>query len=208
MRALVVVVIVLVPVVLGGGCPAEQCEKKDNLLDNTKWEAVLPADDPFAADPSKLLEPDADGHFPPDGPGRDTPHNDRTCQLGRDIYSEPLDTDISLTVDTNVCGWATVHEKLASPVKEGDAIFARIFYFQQIAPGVSDAHLVATIGGKDFFKKTIPLPTPSDLIHDTFTSPLTAAPGADVLWHLDNHGINTWNLLELSVTTPIVCPTE
>jgi hypothetical protein len=197
-RAVVVVVALAV-----AGCPVDECEKKTNLLDNTKWTAVDPANDPFAADPSQLVPPGEDGHFPPD-----TPHNDAVCRMPRDIYSEKLDTDISLTIDTNVCGWATLEEELTTAVHEGDSIFARIFYFQQIAPGISEAHMAATIDGQPFFAKTIPLPTPSDLIHDTFPSPLSAEPGAKVLWHLDNHGINTWNLLELSITTPIACPSS
>src|SRR5438128_59566 len=102
------VVVLALIVAAGAGCPApDQCEKKTNILDNTKWTLVAPADDPFAADPTKLVEPDADGRYPPDDPGTGTPHNDRVC-TSADVYSEPLDSDTSLTVNTNLCGWATV----------------------------------------------------------------------------------------------------
>jgi hypothetical protein len=199
------------------GCPPpDECETKNNLLINTTattaggpgWAMVQPGDDPFAADKTKLLEPNGDGQYPPDDPGGDTPHNDRVCQMPADVFSEVLDEDTSLTVNTNVCGWATISEPLSDDFAIGQSMFARLFYFQQIAPGIADAHVLVTVAGQTVFQKTLPLPQPSTLIAEDFKSPVAGKKGDPLLWHIDNHGVNTWNILELSKTTPVACPTD
>jgi hypothetical protein len=194
-------------VVACAACPSpDQCQKKTNIIDNTKWSLVAPDQDPFTKDPSSLVEPDG-GIYPPDDPGTGIPHDDRVCQ-NADVYSENLDGDESLTINTNFCGWATVTEKLNVPFQKGDDFFARVFYFQQIAPGIANAHLVATVDGRPLFQQTIPLPAPSTLIAQDFKAPFGANPGATLMLHLDNHGVNTWNILELSKTVPAPCPTN
>ena len=205
----IVAVAVVVVVGLCAGCPpAAQCEKKDNMLKNDAWTLVAPADDPFADDaPKPLVIADENGHFPVDDADGDTPHNVRVCGDAA-VYTEVLDGDESLTVDTNICGWATTKETLALGVDEGATMFARVFYFQQVAPGIADAHLVFTVDNVPFWQETIPLPQPSTLIAKDFAAPFAAKEGAELMWHVDNHGVNTWNLFEMSVTTPIVCPTE
>ena len=203
--AAIVVAVGVAPFI--AGCPpADECQKKTNILENTKWTLVDPDADPFTQDAAKLIEP-TDGTYPPDDPGSGFPHNDRVCQSG-DVYSESLDGDESLTINTNFCGWATVEESLHTGFDKGDDFFARIFYFQQIAPGIAEAHLVCTVDGEPFYSKTIPLPAPSFLIAEDFKAPFSAKAGAKLMWHLDNHGVNTWNLLELSKVTPIPCPAE
>ncbi len=184
-------------------CPQPTCEQKSNLLVKDAWTRVEPADDPFASDaPAGLVEKDADGHYPPDDPGSDTPHDVRVC-TDAEVYTEVLGKDDSLTVDTNLCGWATVEQPLSADVAEGDPMFARVFYFQQIAPGIAEAHLELTVDGKPFWTRTIPLPTPSQLIAEDFDAPFSAKKGQTLMWHVDNHGVNTYNLIEISKKT---CP--
>lgn len=178
------------------------------MVKNDAWTLVAPADDPFAGDaPKALVLPDEEGHFPPDDPAGETPHNVRVCG-DAGVYTEVLDGAASLTVDTNTCGWATVKQPLEIDVAKDATMFARVFYFQQIAPGIADAHLILTVDGEPFFAQTIPLPQPSTLIAEEFPAPFAASQGAELMWHVDNHGVNTWNLFEVSVTTPAECPAD
>jgi hypothetical protein len=54
------------------------------------------------------------------------------------------------------------------------------------------------LGECEAWSKLIPIPSPAAVYEEQFASPCALAANGRVLFHLDNHGQNTYQLQELS----------
>ncbi len=147
-----------------------------SLVDQTLWTQVPPEIDPFAL------------------PGPTPPCLPEAIQLGELFGGEP-----ALSVASEQCGFVSFSQPLLEPVRAGDPINLRLWHFDLIAPEPSEAVLGLALGDEIQWNTTIPIPSSSGLIATTFTATTAAPAGTPIIFHLHNHGQNSYHLLEISV---------
>lgn len=167
------------------GCPSPDCEEKSDVVDMSSWQLLAPAEDPFA-------------------PPADVP----LCSVD-DIRMEPFDSSglVVLDVDTRAgCGWATLAQDTRTELVTGDVVFSRLFYFSQTAFPNNVADVALRLGDEDVWRIAVPIPTSSKLEFPSVTLERDVPAGSRVLFHIGNHGDNSWNLLEVSRVRKVFCP--
>lgn len=167
------------------GCPGDECQEKTDLVDMTAWTLVAPEDDPF--------EPPADAPF---------------C-TGDEIRMEAFGTGgpIALDVDTRAgCGWATLAQETKADLVAGDRVQSRLFYFSQTSFPADTADVALRFGDVDHWRFAVPIPTINQLEAPLLAVEQDVPAGTRVLFHVGNHGDNSWNLLEVSRVRNVFCP--
>lgn len=146
-----------------------------------------------------LLPPEADPFAPP---------ADAALCTEDDINVAPFGAagELAVDVDTRAgCGWATLSQPTLVDIEAGDGFFARVFYFTQTATTPAVANVALRIGDLDVLAFAVDLPATSDLEFAELTFKERIAAGTTALFHVDNHGDNTWNLLEMSRVRKVFC---
>lgn len=147
-----------------------------DLVDPAAWLSVPAADDPFAA------------HRPP---AIDCPAN-----LGWLIEKD------SIEIDTGACNYAGLVQPSLHAVARGDTLRAFLYHFDLLAAAPATAHLAVTLGGDVIFDREIAIPGPAAVFDVALAAPADAPAGAPVVFHLHNHGQNTWTFARLQVEAP------
>ena len=126
---------------------------------------------------------------------------DAECDPELGYQADALGGDPSFEINTGWCNYLTVSQPLLTDVGEGDPIKLLLWHFElfSMEPDAS-AYVGLAIDSETVWEQTIPIPSPSRLEIGEFLSPMTIDAGADVQFHLHNHGINSWDLLTIRVT--------
>jgi hypothetical protein len=164
----------------GGGLP-NLCEVRTSLIDHDLWTQLAPEDDPWAV------------------AGRERCTDER-------MRAEPFETESSYTIETRGCSWGTVEQPSRIAVRAGEPINYRMWYFSQTNFEVAEAEIMVAQGDQPLWTQRVPLPSPEGgLRFDTIPAPRDIAAGEILRFHAENHGTNSWNLLEVSVTRMEPC---
>ena len=108
------------------------------------------------------------------------------------------------TIETTLCGYLTVGQPLLTDLKKGDTIRVRIWHYR-ITVGDGPAKLQMAIGcdGDALWSATLDIPTEKGgLVMDTWTAPRDFAAGEPIFYNVDNHGANSWGLIEMAIIEP------
>lgn len=195
--------IALTSALSNGACnPFEPpCEEAVSLIDLQGWTLVPPERDPFVeGDPNEFFAP-------PNAPAEE----DDRPRLCDESQTQPTQfgADPAFDIDTQLgCNWATLEQPLIEDLREGDDFTLRIFYFSQLNFPAAEAQVVVKLGDDVLADERVPIPTGSGLIGYQIPSPVSATKGERALWHVGNHGDNSWNFLELSTFRPAECPKD
>lgn len=151
------------------------------LIDNRKWKQVGPEEDPFWADRPEGAEP-CPAEF---------------------VYAEEEAEGWWFSVDTLECNYATASQPSLADVPEGWSLFFRIWHFR-ITLGEGPFTIALYVGDPPelLYSTTRPVPSESGLIFDELVTPRPIAAGEPLYWHIDNHGDNSWSIIELSARPP------
>lgn len=144
------------------------------LVSPDAWIQLSDDDDPFAA----LRAPDA--------------------QCGAGALTEELG---GVEVDTSVCNHLSVAQPLLVDVAQGDTLRVVGWHSTLIYPGRDpvEGHITLAVGDQVVWQEVAPIPGPAAAYDATFESPVSAPAGSPVVFHVRNHGNNTWNLLTFTV---------
>lgn len=187
-------------IVVAAACdtpPDPVCEEIVPLVDAATFAPVPPEQDPFVVgDPAVFF---ADRAVSDD----DRP---RRCEAPAEAGPNTLGAEAVFDVDTLRCNWATVEQPLLQDIDSADRIRLRIFYFSQLATFLTEGRNVITVGDQTVLDETIELPTDSGILGFDARFPLAGQKGDRVVWHVANHGENSWNFIELSMVRQIPCP--
>jgi hypothetical protein len=145
------------------------------VIDPDGWEVLDGAADPFAAE----------------RPG------EAACDPSA-VTQEVFGGEPALEVWTGLCDWVSVTQPLLAAVPAGAEVTLRLWHFELTAPAPGSARLAVAIDGEPVWQTTLVIPAASGLVRETWTLPRAAAAGAPIVFHLDNHGANTYALLEIS----------
>lgn len=193
MRAASISVVFLAAGLVTSACSGEEpiCTTPHPLIDNTQWSVV-----PLESDPFRITGAETSSTAPP--------------HLGRcdesSMTAEDLGGEMSFSIITYVCGWATVEQTTKEQIRAGDPLFVRLWYYSQLNTEPAEANLLLAFEDEPFWNGTVPLPAMrAGLLTQAIAAPRDVPAGTPIRFHLANHGANSWNLIEVSVQRPIDC---
>ena len=143
------------------------------LTDPDAWQALAPEDDP--------IERAADVRCVPAGYGAEAFGDER-------VFS----------VDTEDCGHLTATQPTLAEIAVGDRVELRVWHFRLSAPEPAVGHVLVRFGDLTAFEETVPIPAESGLETWTWVADRAFAAGTTALFHLRNHGLNSWSLVSLT----------
>lgn len=159
-------------VVLVGCAPADP----GPLVALDGWTRVEGVDDPFA------------GEGGPDSPCPDDAFK---------IY--PFGGEDSLDVSTDLCARITIARPALRGARRGDRVTLRGWHELLTAVEPADAVVALAVDGVERWRATYPIPSDGSIMlgDEEITEPWEA--GAQVAWHVHNHGKNSYHLFEVQV---------
>ena len=112
----------------------------------------------------------------------------------------------SLEVRTGSCNYLVVEQETVADALAGDVIQVRLWHYDLISFEAATAHAALRIGDVDVFDVEIPLPASevvdAEMVVQEVTLSEDLPTGTPAVFHLHNHGENTWNLVEISANPP------
>ena len=162
-----------------GGQTLADGRTRVSLIDNLAWAPTADSDDPFWAEAAA---------------------NADVC--GFNVTEiEPEFSGIWFTVETSTCNYLTAQQPLTTAIPAGAEVEVRIWHFQ-ITKGEGGYHLAITIGDDNVlaWDTQVPVPMTSALIKGQWIADRDYEAGERVLWHVSNHGVNSWSKVELNAT--------
>ena len=108
--------------------------------------------------------------------------------------------ELAFDVDTWLCDYITVQAPIREAIEVGDLVTVRLWHFDLLA-GEEDAEawLILSFDEVTLWETHIPIPSDSTLIYDQFEATEAMTQGEVLYFHLQNHGSNSYHLLEVSV---------
>jgi hypothetical protein len=103
-----------------------------------------------------------------------------------------------LEVDTGLCNWVTLKASAESAVTEGQQLQLIVSHYDLNAAAPAEAELRLSFEDCDAWSQAIPIPSAANVDKEQFASPCVLKAGGSVLFHLHNHGQNTYQLQDLS----------
>ena len=165
-----------------------------------------PADEPPADEPEPLpvalanvdgwvrvLDPQADvfGAGPSEGVVCDD-------MMGYGI--ESLGPDLVFEVKTDLCNWFTGAQPTLVALAPGDTVAIRVWHYELVAPMPSEGYVALAIGGTIEWHATVAIPGPHGLLEGEIIVDRDVPAGTELQFHVHNHGINDWELFEITAT--------
>lgn len=113
-------------------------------------------------------------------------------------YVEVSEPDTSkLEVDTNFCNYLAVGQPSLVALEQGQIVELIFYHFDLVAPEPALAHVAILIDDQVLWEQEIAIPGDATVFQEEFASPISAELGSQVVFHLHNHGQNTWVLQDL-----------
>jgi len=105
----------------------------------------------------------------------------------------------TLEIKTGLCDWPTLEQPLLADVAASDTIEVIFFFGPLLAPEPGQALVEMRFGGELLWQKTFAIPSTGGFVIQNIIAPRAFAAGEQALFHLHNHGANTWNLASVAV---------
>ena len=140
------------------------------LAESSLWNEATPSEDPFGDRPLSV----------------DCPPEAMTLEF--------LSGEEAIEVSTGLCDYMALTQPLLFEVQRGDEIDFRVWHFDLEAPEAAEGHVGVAIDGEIVWEEWRQIPSPGALLTSTWTADRDIPAGADVVFHLHNHGVNTWLL--------------
>lgn len=100
----------------------------------------------------------------------------------------------SLEVNTGECHYLVVEQPLLRAIEAGAPLCVTLWHQALYAEEPALAHAAVAIGGEVVWEREAVIPGPSNIWRDEVVAPRAFDVGERVVFHLHNHGANTWNL--------------
>jgi hypothetical protein len=108
---------------------------------------------------------------------------------------EDLTGEWVFSVDTLDCGRLTVAQPALVDLRAGDEIAIRLWHFPLVGPEGATANLGIAIDGEVIWREVLPIPSDGALLTPVVSAPSDSFPGAEVAFHVSNHGSNSYSLI-------------
>lgn len=117
--------------------------------------------------------------------------------------------EYSISVITRECSRATLEQPIQEALEAGEPMQLHLAHYPLETATAAEGLLELELNGQALWSTTVPIPvgmSPADYIDDEVAAPATLPEGTPIRWHVENHGTNSWNLLDITVMRP--CPEE
>jgi len=104
-----------------------------------------------------------------------------------------------IEVETEGCNYVSITQPLQHDLAAGDLIRLTAWWERLAADPPATGHLAVLIGDQVLWEESVAIPGEADLRDLEFECPMDAKAGTPVVFHLHNHGYNTWRLQTLQV---------
>ncbi len=111
---------------------------------------------------------------------------------------EPIEQ--SFEVRTGVCDYLTVRQGALEPLAPGDVVEIRVAHEELVSPIASEGYVGLAIDGEIVWEGRTPIPGPAGVLKGEVTIERALPEGAELQFHVHNHGANSWALLSVMVT--------
>ncbi len=101
-------------------------------------------------------------------------------------------------VHTDRCNYLTVEQPLLDDVAAGELVKVRMWHFELRAPEPAVGHAGVGIEGEVHWAYEVEIPADAALVASGWITDRELAAGTLIQFHVDNHGVNSWNLLEIT----------
>lgn len=151
---------------------------RTSLVDHTLWRPVGAADDPFDDRPAEV-----------------------TCSV-TGYAAEDLGGEPTFAVAMKQCDYMTAAQPSLTDVVAGDELKVRFWHFELTSDDPeAEAHAALAFDGEQVWDVVVPIPQPSGgLVSETFIAPADYPAGTLIHYHVHNHGLNEYFLVEFSRT--------
>lgn len=156
-----------------GVADSSSTQAEEPLVRFDAWQAVDRADDPFVA--ASAVPPACTA------PG-----------------FRVEDAQSWLELDTTACDWVTLTQPALAAVAEGDLVRIDFSHFDLDADAPTSAELRLRFDDCEAWSFSIAIPGSASVYQEQFRSPCRLTSESQVLFHLHNHGQNTYQLKDLS----------
>jgi hypothetical protein len=130
---------------------------------------------------------------------------------------EELAGEGSYGIESGFCNYVTAVQPSMTAIEPGDEVLIRLWHFALTAPDPGDAYIALQIGDRMLWQAMLPIPCRGGLIGvapggdcpdnvrpavvdpPVFTADFSAPAGTPVYFHVQNHGENGYNLLEITI---------
>lgn len=119
---------------------------------------------------------------------------------GDQVFSETeFDGKLWLIIHTRDCNRTTLTQPLLQALNEGDTVSLRFWHFR-INEGAGEYRLAVALGdpGAIAWEQSGPRPEQSGLIQAIFTADRDYLAGEAVTFHMSNHGVNDWCIVDIN----------
>lgn len=100
-----------------------------------------------------------------------------------------------LEVFTGECDYLALTQPLLLDLRAGEPIEVLGFHTDLFADEPAQGHLALFVGDDLLFDYTVDIPAEAAVYTETVSAPRALDAGETVLFHLHNHGANTWQLV-------------
>lgn len=107
---------------------------------------------------------------------------------------------MSLAVGTDVCDYPTFSQATLEALEPGDVVDIDAFHGPLMAEMPSEGYLGIAIDGVIVWEWTVPIPADAGVIEEQITIDQSFPVGAEMQFHVHNHGPNGWDLASVMVT--------
>ena len=111
---------------------------------------------------------------------------------------EAFDNEVALEVDTALCNLLSVQQTVLVDVSTRDTLYMRLWHDTLSASEPAEAHAALWADGQLLWEDWVPIPSESGMLAPSVRPSLPLAAGSRIVFHLHNHGSNSWSLLELT----------
>jgi hypothetical protein len=142
-----------------------------SLIDQAAWTELGASEDPLAEHRPSLVECTIAGWYP---------------------------EGQALEIDTNYCNYLALGQPTLVPITEGLGVRLGFYHFDLTAPVPAIAHVAVLVDGALLWEQDVEIPGAAFVYEIEFEAPWSAPAGAELVFHLHNHGQNTWVLQNLT----------
>jgi hypothetical protein len=138
----------------------------------------------------------AEGEIPE--PFRPLPDMRIACDPVDGFGPEPFGGVSVFEVDTGYCNWGTFEQPLLDDIVEGELVRPRLWHFELTSPVPAEGYAAFAIDDEVVWEYRVAIPTPGALASEGFVAERDIPAGTRVLFHVHNHGLNSWNVVDVS----------
>ena len=103
-----------------------------------------------------------------------------------------------LEIDTNFCNYLAVGQPSLVAIEQGRRVRLGFYHFDLTSLNPALAHVAVVVDGAILWERDVEIPGDAAVYELEFEAPFSAPAGSDLVFHLHNHGQNTWALQNLS----------